>query len=83
MNKHHSEPTHSAGVKRFVVLHCYPDLPGPERRECVVELLGAGEWVIAKYNEVIEKWTLAHSIYDPVPQAQVSRWVYLDEMFAA
>lgn len=75
--------TRSVGVRRLVVLHCYPELPGPERRECAVELLGTGEWAIAKYNEVIGKWNLAHDIYAPVSQTQVTQWAYLDELFAA
>lgn len=74
--------TRSVGV-RLVVLRCLPELPGPERRECVVEIGMTGEWLTAKYNEVTDRWMCAYGTpVESVARNNVTRWAYLDELFA-
>jgi hypothetical protein len=71
-------------VERLVMLHYLPELPGPERRECVVELGMTGEWLTAKYNEVTDRWMFAYgSPVESVARNHVTKWTYLDELFAA
>jgi hypothetical protein len=67
---------------RPVVLHYHPDLPGPERRDCVIEFGLTGEWLIGRYVEEASKWTIVYGApMGSIPPRCVTRWAYLDEIF--
>ena len=70
-------------VFRRIEVHCLPELPNPDRRECCIELKATGEWLIARYGEVSRRWMICYDApVEFVPENAVAMWFYIDEAFA-
>lgn len=65
------------------MIHYCPDLPGPERRTCLVDLWLPGSAYIARYNEVSQRWLVADNPNMYVAPGAVKRWAFVDEIFTA
>lgn len=72
------------GGMRHVMLHCLPEMPGPERLGCVVQLGATGEWLVAMWVPEAERWYFAYE--EPIIDAgaaEVVMWADLRELLAA
>ncbi len=70
-------------VERIVKVQNSKTVPSSECKECCIELIATGEWLVARFNHSVDKWEIAyHEPVDEVSPCHVSQWFALEDVFA-